>query len=328
MDKLNAKTGIALVKAASLSGVFARRSLIWSIVLPSVASVVVLMTVLAVHLPGSIVDIEVRAARERAVAGATRLIALRAFYSDAVVARLAAGDKVTAKAIYASDPHSIPVPTTFLLDYAARLTAGGDHVRLVSPYPWPQRARGEALDPFQAAAWKALTEQEAPFFSVTEGSGPDAVLRVAVADRMTKSCVDCHNSHPDSPVRTWKVGDVRGLIEIRQPLATVTQDAREIGWQVARGGLLAAVVLALTFVAVALRVVRPLRDLTAIIGQLAQDRCNVAIPYVDRRDELGVVARALQVLKRERSMVLAAQREADAEAHQRLERAGRLHRYS
>ncbi len=320
--------GEAMGRGEAVSGLFAPRSLIWSIVLPGVATIALLMVALATYLPESIVAIEVRAARERAVAAATRLVSLRTFYSETVVSRLTPGGEVVATANYASNPHAIPVPTTFLLDYTARLNAGGDQIRLVSPFPWPQRQRREDLDAFQTAAWKALTEDKTPSFSAIEGSGPGAVLRVAIADRMTQSCVDCHNSHPDSPIRLWKVGDVRGLIEIRQSLATVTKEAREIGWRLTQGGLLAAAILLLTFILVALRVVRPLRDLTATIGQLAHDRGHVTIPYVARRDELGVVARALQMLKLERRAALAAQQVADEEARQRLERAGRLHRFS
>jgi methyl-accepting chemotaxis protein len=328
VDSTLKSQGEPIASGVSLFGVFAPRSLIWSIVLPGVTAIMVLLVALAIYLPGSIVAIEVRAARERAVAGAMRLVALRAFYSDTVIARLTQRAGGEGKSGYAPDLHDIPVPTTFLLDYTEKLTARGDNVLLVSPFPWPQRQRREALDTFQTEAWTALTKEQTPAFSAIEGEGPDAVLRVAVADRMTQSCVDCHNRHPESPIRSWKVGDVRGLIEIRQPLATITREAREIGWQLAQGGLLAAAILALTFVAVALRVVRPLRDLTATIGQLAHDRCTIAVPYTNRRDELGIVARALQMLKRERQSALAVQQEADEEARQRLERAGRLHRFS
>ena len=38
---------------------------------------------------------------------------------------------------------------------------------------------------------------------------------------MGPACVSCHNSHPESPKRDWKVGDVRGIQElsITQPIA-------------------------------------------------------------------------------------------------------------
>ena len=38
---------------------------------------------------------------------------------------------------------------------------------------------------------------------------------------MGAPCVSCHNSHPESPKKDWKVGDVRGIQEvtIAQPIA-------------------------------------------------------------------------------------------------------------
>ena len=38
---------------------------------------------------------------------------------------------------------------------------------------------------------------------------------------MKDSCVNCHNTHPESPKKDWKVGDVRGIqeISITQPIA-------------------------------------------------------------------------------------------------------------
>src|SRR5262249_56039219 len=37
---------------------------------------------------------------------------------------------------------------------------------------------------------------------------------------MGQACVNCHNSHPESPKLDWKVGDVRGIQEvaISQPI--------------------------------------------------------------------------------------------------------------
>ncbi|MEM9543821.1 MAG: adenylate/guanylate cyclase domain-containing protein, partial [Cyanobacteria bacterium P01_E01_bin.42] len=42
------------------------------------------------------------------------------------------------------------------------------------------------------------------------------------ADIMKASCVNCHNTHPDSPKTDWQIGDVRGIIEITQSLDSVT----------------------------------------------------------------------------------------------------------
>lgn len=328
MAYLSSKQGRDDEQLPATIGPMAGWSLGWSIILPGVAAIGLLMALLAAYLPDSIVAIETRSARTRSVAWAEQWLGLRAFYSDNVVSKLKASGSVRAEADYVGQSHTIPVPTTFILDYAASLSATGNEIRLISPYPWPQRRGRPDFDSFQAQAWKALSQGDAGSFSSIEGSGSQAVLRVAVADRMTQSCVDCHNSHPESPVRNWKLGDVRGLIEIRQPLAAVTTEAREIAWRLTLWGALVTLVLLFVFMMVAMRVVRPLRDLTGTIRQLAHDRCDVTIPYVDRRDELGIVARALLMLKRERENALALHRRAEGEAQDRLARAGRLAEFS
>ena len=54
---------------------------------------------------------------------------------------------------------------------------------------------------------------------MTPGGGRSTVLRVAIADRMVaKVCVDCHNSHPQTPKNDWKIGDVRGVLELITPI--------------------------------------------------------------------------------------------------------------
>ncbi len=55
------------------------------------------------------------------------------------------------------------------------------------------------------------------------------MLRYATADRMRQACVNCHNSHPDSPKTDWKEGDVRGILEVDLPMvAAQTETRREL----------------------------------------------------------------------------------------------------
>ena len=35
---------------------------------------------------------------------------------------------------------------------------------------------------------------------------------------MQRSCVECHNTHPQSRRKDWQEGDVRGVLEIIRPL--------------------------------------------------------------------------------------------------------------
>ena len=44
---------------------------------------------------------------------------------------------------------------------------------------------------------------------------------------MRASCVECHNSHLDSPKTDWKIGDVRGVLEVSLPLDIAAAQAQE-----------------------------------------------------------------------------------------------------
>jgi hypothetical protein len=85
---------------------------------------------------------------------------------------------------------------------------------LVSPYPWPHRA-DRKMDDFESTAWQAFQQNPTVVFSRQEVRDGKRVLRVAVADRMTgATCVNCHNSHPQSAKKDWKVGDVRAVMQV------------------------------------------------------------------------------------------------------------------
>ena len=51
---------------------------------------------------------------------------------------------------------------------------------------------------------------------------------------MKQPCVDCHNTHPDSTKKDWRVGEMRGVLEIIRPLdvdiARTQKQLRETGY--------------------------------------------------------------------------------------------------
>jgi adenylate cyclase len=80
---------------------------------------------------------------------------------------------------------------------------------------------------------------------------------------MQSSCVSCHNTHPDSPKKDWKVGDVRGVLEIITPLDRyINQTRKGLSGLTALLGTMA--VLALSGIAV---VIGRLRNLSTELEQ-------------------------------------------------------------
>jgi hypothetical protein len=180
---------------------------------------------------------------------AATLEQLRDQYTSEVVQR-AAVHHVPATHSYRDEEGAIPLPATLVKDLGLRINKNrrGADVRLYSDYPFPWRAGSGPADEFERDALAELrSNPDQPFYRFGEMDGIP-VLRYAVADRMKPACVACHNSHPDSPKRDWKVGDVRGVLEIIRPLdEKVAQTRTRLKWlfaiPVSIGVLFASVVL-------------------------------------------------------------------------------------
>ncbi|WP_061249045.1 ATP-binding protein [Leptospira alstonii] len=150
---------------------------------------------------------------------AEQMLALRIYYSDNLVNKaLQEGTEVTYK--YKTVPKSIPLPATIVKEFGEHLTRQfeGIRVELYSDYPFPTRGKKGGLDDFQKEALIRLQKDpEIPYYTFqTIDSIP--YVRYALADRMQTSCIQCHNTHPESPKKDWKVGDVRGILEIGMPV--------------------------------------------------------------------------------------------------------------
>jgi len=158
------------------------------------------------------------------------LTEFRNLYTTEVIAHARAyGMNVTHD--YAADPQAIPLPATLSMLFGNRLgqLGSGASIRLYSPYPFPWRAQeGGLRDEFGKQAWAFFqTSPERPFYRFVEQDG-QTVLRYATADRLRAACVDCHNTHPDSPRRGWNIGEVRGILEVDQPLDVAAGSTRPL----------------------------------------------------------------------------------------------------
>jgi serine/threonine protein kinase len=121
-------------------------------------------------------------------------------------------------------PDTVPlsIPATFLHDVGEQLgktSKTGVKVRQYSDAPFPWRTDGGPRDDFERSALERLRQSKGKetAYEFTEIDG-QRVVRYAQARVMKRSCVECHNSHPQSPRKDWKEGDVRGVLVIVRPL--------------------------------------------------------------------------------------------------------------
>jgi methyl-accepting chemotaxis protein len=194
------------------------------LVVKIVAPVFVLLAVCTIVLTHEISQRSERLAVESTTAAAMDTIEqfriLRAYYTEFVANKVVKGGKMTLSPDHKTNPKAIPLPATLIQDLSAKLAerSNGTRLDLYSKFPFPSRASRQ-IDVFQRDSLDYLAQHPKETFSRYEADGAEPRVRIAVADVMTQACVDCHNSHPDSPKRDWKVGDVRGVLSVTIPIA-------------------------------------------------------------------------------------------------------------
>lgn len=150
---------------------------------------------------------------------------IRGYYAKNVVGRVLSFDgRTVAVHNYTEVPGAIPIPATLSLELGDVIGRRGENMgyRFVSDLVFSSR-EPHALDDFERDALKTFREEtgDRPLVTAISGSLFDRRIRLAAPVVMAEACVACHNVHPESPKRDWKIGDVRGIQEviIEQPIA-------------------------------------------------------------------------------------------------------------
>jgi adenylate cyclase len=149
---------------------------------------------------------------------------VRGYYASNVVGRILAAAGTTTKVVhdYENVPGAIPIPATLSIELGKVISEQQHNIayRFVSDFPFANRAP-HTLDAFETAALHRLREDPRQVLSDVKNSLFSDRVRLIAPVIMGQACVNCHNAHPESPKRDWKVGDVRGIQEvtITQPIA-------------------------------------------------------------------------------------------------------------
>jgi eukaryotic-like serine/threonine-protein kinase len=181
------------------------------------------------------------------------------FYSERVDGLNYQKTKVRFSEHYAKDDSAMPLPATYAIDVADRISRNDPNVqaRIFSHYPWPGRQGGGPRDDFEHRALSWLESNNGrpdlrfrEHHEITEKEG-ERWLWYARPRLMDKSCLACHNDPKGkSPKKDWQVGDVGGVIKIGRrlgaPAASSPGTGAALALMIASGVTLAAFV-AVTF---------------------------------------------------------------------------------
>ncbi len=142
----------------------------------------------------------------------------RTIYSKMIVERL--GDAISLKATenYLEE-NTLPLPAQFLLLASQNVTSQklGMTYRLMSM--WPINSQNGPKDGFEKKRLEEVIKNPNKAFTTTFTAKGKLMFKAVYPDKaVSKSCVSCHNAHPDSPKTDFKLGDVMGGISITIPL--------------------------------------------------------------------------------------------------------------
>jgi adenylate cyclase len=149
---------------------------------------------------------------------------VREYYAANVVGRILAHPASTEVVHnYQTIPGAIPIPATLSLELGKVISERQQNIsyRFVSDFPFKNRTP-HPLDDFEKASLTNLRDNPHQQIIDTARSIFRDRVRLVAPVLMEPACVSCHNSHPESPKRDWKIGDVRGIQEvtITRPIAS------------------------------------------------------------------------------------------------------------
>ncbi|MCK6443041.1 methyl-accepting chemotaxis protein [Elstera cyanobacteriorum] len=271
-----------------------RHSLVWKIALPVPLALLAMILAIGFIIPRQIEADTQATAVENALQTIAQFRSVRDYYNTAIVPKIRGSQDLKLTHLHANDPKGAPIPATFMLDMSARLQDKGVSLSFYSPYPFPERANRQT-DAFQKAAWEQFQKNpDTPFIDRTVLNGKE-VVRVAVGDRLGEACVACHNSHPQSPKKDWKVGDVRGVFEIQTVIDAQLARGHMLTYSVLGVVLLGGLAVLIVSLWATRTVARPLLAMGGAVARLAggERRLNLSREAA-RADEIGGLARALE----------------------------------
>ncbi len=260
--------------------------------LPIAIFLVLVAVLVASMLPAFVESSMIDASIQDAQRTVNQFKLLRGYYTKNVIAKAkAAGMKPHFN--HASDPERIPLPATMIHELSELISSTGTQLKLYSAYPFPNRA-SRTLDAFQQKAWGSLSDNpQQTYVEKTQLNGED-VLRIAVADTMqAQACVDCHNSHPDTPKNNWRLGDVRGVLEVVKPLDEIYSLAANTRWQIISGTVVVTLLLGAILWWLFHRVViQRTKELGLAFSDLAAGQGDLTAKLDEsRNDEISAVAK-------------------------------------
>ncbi|XOB62993.1 ATP-binding protein [Campylobacterota bacterium DY0563] len=142
---------------------------------------------------------------------------IRIYYTSNVVDKIRYNTTIDIDYDHKESYLTIPLAATMMHDLSLILPEDGMEIKIYSDYPYPNR-KDRRLDKFEKDSLAYLVNNPDDVYKKDVVIDNKRTFRLAVADVfLDNTCVECHNNRADSPKKDWKIGDVRGVVEISIP---------------------------------------------------------------------------------------------------------------
>ena len=143
----------------------------------------------------------------------------RTFYTIHVVERLQKGGGTKAAEDWRAKKDVLPLPAQFLIESSELAATTGSKIRYRLISLWPINPTNAPDSPAEKRALEMLREHPERSVTGTVKLGDKSYFQAIYADRaVSRTCVACHNSHPNSPRTDFSMQDVMGGLVIEIPL--------------------------------------------------------------------------------------------------------------
>ena len=142
----------------------------------------------------------------------------RTFYTTEIVERMQMRGIVVASENW-REMAKLPLPAQFLMEAGRLISREGSGLRIRLISNWAiNKANRPTSDFEQKGLMEVLANPDSPYTATVTRDGT-AFFEAIYADKaVSQSCVGCHNAHPNSPRRDFKLRDVIGGLVLTVPL--------------------------------------------------------------------------------------------------------------
>jgi hypothetical protein len=133
-------------------------------------------------------------------------------------------DKMQEKGIVVAAEHwrqqnALPLPAQFLMDSGRLVAEKGSGIKFRLASLWPIYVWNAPATEFERQGLEAVSKNPTRPYTGFVRIGRDRYFQAVYADvAISHACIDCHNSHMNSPRRDFKLNDVMGGIVISIPV--------------------------------------------------------------------------------------------------------------